>query len=144
MPITVQVKGLSDLVAGLGNFKSKLDEAAAYATAQAGLAFEAQAKRNFQGVHRRVDGHWEPGAHIHGSPDFPNVRTGNLRRSIMTELRQGFGTYSVSVGPTMVYSRAVELGRNGAGYPYMRPAYDKVKPQVTDIFVRAVKRRLAE
>ena len=63
--------------------------------------------------------------------------TGNLRRSIRGErFTTGFANYSAIVGPTMEYSRAVELGGKYApkswrgtsamqGFPYMSPAFKK-------------------
>lgn len=69
----------------------------------------------------------------------PKNRTGNLRRSItQVRSRAGFGMYNATVGPTMKYSRAVEEGGKYAprswhgtsamaGFPYMRPAFEKFK-----------------
>jgi len=64
----------------------------------------------------------------------PMNRTGNLRRSITGyPAKVGFATYSATVGPQMIYSRAVELGGsyaprtwvNGENFPYMAPALKK-------------------
>jgi len=76
------------------------------------------------------------------TPDAPPMnRTGNLRRSIKGEkFKQGFGSYSAVVGPTMVYARRVELGGGnwpeGLKFPYMKPAYEKFMQQgeMTAIF----------
>lgn len=142
--ITLLSTNIGKTISALTAEKDAIEKAAAYAVAQVALSFEAQAKRNFQGVHSRVGNSWKPSGHISGSPDYPNVRTGNLRRSITTTVRTGFGSYSASVSPTMVYARAVELGngRGGAGYPYMEPAYRYVLPQANDIFIRNMLRRL--
>jgi len=47
-----------------------------------------------------------------------NTVTGNLKRSIRTTYRVGFGSYIAEVGPTMIYGRQVEKGggkwRSGA------------------------------
>jgi hypothetical protein len=68
----------------------------------------------------------------------PKNRTGNLRRSIKGfKFATGFARYNAVVGPTMTYSRAVELGGGYApdswqgtsamrGFPYMKPAYVKL------------------
>lgn len=134
----------SNLINALKAKSHNLEMAVSYAVSQTALAVEAQAKRNFQGAHSRRGNSWVPAGHIPGSPDFPNVRTGNLRRSITTTVREGLGSYSAVVGPTMVYARAVELGngRGGAGYPYMEPAYRMMKPQVNRIFRDALLRRM--
>jgi hypothetical protein len=143
--LNVTVKNINAVLSALTAHEEKFEQATAYAVGQVALAFEAQAKRNFQGVHTRSGNSWTPSGHITGSPDYPNVRTGNLRRSITTTFkREGFGSYSASVSPTMVYSRAVELGngKGGAGYPYMEPAYRRVLPQVNTLFVQAAARKL--
>jgi hypothetical protein len=142
--LTMTVKNLSSVLSALTAHMDTYDRATAYGVSQTALAFESQAKRNFQNVHTRVGNSWSPSGHITGSPDYPNVRTGNLRRSIHTTLRPGFGSYTATVSPSMIYSRAVELGngRGGAGYPYMEPAYRQLLPQVNDIFIKAVSRKL--
>jgi hypothetical protein len=90
--------------------KRNVDDASAY------LIREAMA--NFEGAHRKG----EP--HVGGKK--PNVVTGNLRRSILanTAERLGPGRYSRDVGPTAIYARAIELGREGhnGAYPYFAPA----------------------
>jgi len=70
----------------------------------------------------------------------PQNRTGNLRRSIRGEkFREGYATYSAVVGPTMKYSRQVELGGGKWGqdikFPYMSPAFQKFKPYA-EIIIR--------
>ena len=136
--------------------EGKYEKAIAYGVAQTALAFEAQAKRNFKGTRRRVNtkGKWprlDPPYHKGPAGGFPNVVTGQLRRSITTRLVSGYGGgYKATVAPTAIYARAVELGgRNwqgekwhNGGYPYMGPAYKEVVPRVNEIFLRAVARRL--
>jgi hypothetical protein len=73
---------------------------------------------------------------VAGQP--PMNRTGNLRRSIKGfKYTTGYARYNAIVGPTMTYSRAVELGGSYApaswqgtsamrGFPYMKPAYEKL------------------
>ena len=69
----------------------------------------------------------------------PMNRTGNLRRSITgKKAQEGFARYSAEVGPTTVYSRAVELGgaptwKNGEHFPYMKPALQKFQREAMAI-----------
>lgn len=105
---------------GLTEFDKQIMNAAEYAIGQAGFALERQAKINANtGTHKRGEGH------IQGTGPGPNVVTGTLRRSITTEVRYGFGSYIATVGPTVEYARAVELGSpkwRGKRYPYLIPA----------------------
>lgn len=70
----------------------------------------------------------------------PKVRSGNLRRSIIFQKYSiGFANYQAIIGPTMVYSRAVELGgkysprswrgtqAEALGFPFMKPAWQKFR-----------------
>jgi hypothetical protein len=101
---------LSEVLSGVQRKAEQIDMAVAQAIQITGLAVERQAKQNASG---------RPG---------PNVRTGNLRRSITTSMPiKGFGdSYAVVVSATMVYARAVELGhprwKPGVKYPYLGPA----------------------
>jgi len=84
----------------------------------------------------------------------PMNRTGNLRRSIKSrKVRQGFGVYRAEIGPTAVYSRAVEMGGEYAprswrgtsamrGFPYVLPAWKKFKESgmLQEIFSKNVVR----
>jgi hypothetical protein len=106
----VTIPNLSEVISGIQRTAAQIDQAVAQAIQITGLAVERQAKQNASG---------RPG---------PNVRTGNLRRSITTSMPiKGFGdSYSVVVSATMVYARAVELGhprwKPGVKYPYLGPA----------------------
>ena len=110
MTIRVTIPNLSQVISGVQTKAQQIDMAVAQAIQITGLAVERQAKQNASG---------RPG---------PNVRTGNLRRSITTSMPiKGFGdSYSVVVSATMVYARAVELGhprwKLGVKYPYLGPA----------------------
>lgn len=109
MTARINVTNLSEVIQQLESMGKQADEAISYAVHMAGLAVESQAKKNASG---------RPG---------PNVRTGNLRRSITTSSpKKGFSGYSVDVSATMVYARAVELGhprwKPGVKYPYLGPA----------------------
>jgi hypothetical protein len=130
---TITVKNLNQVLAGLTAYEGKLMVAAVYGLSQVAFAVEREAKNG-----------WSP-RHAPGTPTTatrggkPASITGNLRRSIHTEIKQGFGTYVAEVGPTMIYSRRVELEYD---YPYMRPAYVAMKPRANNIFSAAVKRKL--
>jgi hypothetical protein len=117
----ISVVNIREVIAGLKTYEEKVEKAAEFAITRAALAIERQAKLNANtGVHARGEGH------IKGTGPGPNVVTGTLRRSITTEVRYGFGTYIATVGPTVEYARAVELGssrwKSGVRYPYLYPA----------------------
>ena len=73
------------------------------------------------------------------SGEPPMNRTGNLRRSITgKKAQEGFARYSAEVGPTMIYSRAVELGgaptwHDCQHFPYMKPALQKFQREAMAI-----------
>lgn len=118
----------------LGQLKQKVDiaeKAARYALGQVALAVEREAKLNAAtGTHRPG----EPTSAVIGSG--PNIITGNLNRSIHTEIKGFGGGYEALVGPTMVYARAVELFPDGSErYPYLGPAGRKIKPKANQIFL---------
>jgi hypothetical protein len=117
----IVVKNLGQVMAGLTAWGRKVEKAGEIGLTQAALAIERQAKLNANtGVHPRGQGH------IKGTGPGPNVVTGTLRRSITTEVRYGFGSYVATVGPTVEYARAVELGnprwKSGVRYPFLIPA----------------------
>ena len=117
----IVVKNLGQVMAGLTAWERKVEKAGEIGLTQAALAIERQAKLNANtGVHKRGEGH------IKGTGPGPNVVTGTLRRSITTEVRYGFGSYVATVGPTVEYARAVELGnprwKSGVRYPFLIPA----------------------
>lgn len=71
---------------------------------------------------------------ISGFP--PMKRTGDLQRSITgVRYREGFASYSATVGPTIEYGRVLELGGNpnwpaGTKFPYMEPSFQIFRVQV--------------
>lgn len=133
----LSVSGRDELVLALEEKLGEYKAAGLYGLTQVAFAIESAAKKNFDGTHKRGE------RHVPNGTGGPNVVTGALRRSIHTEVREGFGTYTASVFPTMVYSRAVELGgKGGARYPYLMPAAAAIKPQANQIFTAAVKRRM--
>lgn len=87
------------------------DRATRQAVAEGAALIERKAKENSSG---------RPG---------PNVQTGAHRRGIVTEgpARHG-NAWEARIGPTMVYSRRLELGGGnwpaGRKFPYMGPALD--------------------
>lgn len=131
-------------VTGWDEFSAAVDgviaqaDAAAHAVVIDGMSLvEWYAKRNFQGVRRRVKGprgtHIEPPDHIgpKGS-GMPNVISGNLRRSIRSvpAVHVGLGTWAGQVGPTAVYGRRVALQY---GYDFLGPAVETVRPRLQGI-----------
>jgi hypothetical protein len=119
MSARITITNLSDVLAGFQATEDKIELAVQYAISVTGLAVERQAKVNASG---------RPG---------PNVRTGNLRRSITTsQVQKGFtNLYTVNVSATMVYARAVELGhprwKPGVKYPYLGPAASNLQADGT-------------
>jgi hypothetical protein len=107
------------------------DEASRYVVQAGSLMLISQGQKNFQGSHA-------PGEpHVGGS--FPNVVTGNLRRSISADsvLRLGLADYSVNVAPRMDYGRRVEYGYNGSrGYPYFTPAVRTILPEFENLLYK--------
>lgn len=128
-------------VRGLANTIADAQAAGFYALSQVAFAAERQAKLN------AVQGGWhERGTQTPATPGRGPARiTGELQRSIHTEMRKGFGTYEASVFPTMVYSRAVELGSpswsSGVKYPYLIPAGREIEKRANDIFTQAMARK---
>ena len=118
MSVRIEITNLQDVLNSFAKTEDTVELAVQYAITMAGLAVERQAKTNASG---------RPG---------PNVQTGNLRRSITTKARKGFGnTYEAEVSATMVYARAVEFGhprwKPGVKYPYLGPAANTLKANGT-------------
>ena len=154
----VEVRNLSEVVAGMKLTMQELDAAAFYAVGMAGLAVERLAKQNANnGVRtyeKRVSASGRPylkispPKHIGPSGSGPNKVTGELQRHITTmPPRKGFGTYESTVASTMVYARAVELGLpswKGVRYPYLAPAAKTLKDngEMARIFIGALRSKL--
>ena len=123
----MEIKNLAEVLAGLNLTEKKVNDAARYAIGMAAASVERQAKKNANtGTHPRGQGH------IPGTGPGPNVVTGNLRRSIFSRSKVGFGnSYVAEVGASMVYARAVEMGvpewKSGVKYPYLVPAVESLK-----------------
>jgi hypothetical protein len=149
------IKNLKDVLAAIDGVESKIQQGAQVGIMRAGLAVERQAKLNFQGTRsyeKRTSKNGRaylvitPPKHVGGSG--PNTVTGNLKRSIKTTYRVGFGNYIAEVGPTMIYARQVEKGggnwRSGVKYPYLEPAALMLlrNGTINRIFITAVKEKL--
>jgi hypothetical protein len=109
----------------LGNTLKDLDvknlnilTAIEFATTQTGLDAVTVMKSLITGAHKK-------GTPTPSSPGQPPTNiTGNLRRSISSSVKRGFGlSYIATVGPTMIYSRALELGMgdDNVKYPFVLP-----------------------
>jgi hypothetical protein len=127
-----KITNLNEVLAGIEITSDKIETAARYAIGQVGLAVEREVKVTLNNnPHSKVRSGWSPAGHIGGPGTPPNRRTGNLMSSVRTETRQGFGTYTASVFPTMIYARRLEVGLN---YPYLRPTAEKMRPRIKAIF----------
>ena len=140
------VKNLQEVLAAIGASQTQIEKGAKIGIAQAGLAIERQAKLNANtGTRVRVGSKIVPARHIGPSGMGPNVITGTLRRSIRTDVRYGFDTYVATVGPTVEYARAVEVGspiwKSGVKYPYLEPAALSLirSGKLRTIFIGAIK-----
>lgn len=149
------IKNLSEVLAAIDGSKDKIEQGAQIGIMRAGLAVERQAKLNFQGTRsytKKVSRNGNPyivtspNKHVGGS--FPNTVTGNLKRSIKTTYRVGFGSYIAEIGPTMIYARQVEKGggnwKSGVKYPYLEPAALTLlrNGTINRVFTTAIKEKL--
>jgi len=148
MTNSIRVDGLGETLRILGANADSMEKAAAYALGQVAFQVERQAKLNASGPVRKryATGVIDPPRHIGWEGKGPNVISGALRRSITTTIRrEGFGDYTASVYPTMIYARAVELGhrrwKSGVKYPYLIPAAEMIRPKMTQIFMAAYLRK---
>lgn len=127
-----RITNLNEVLRGLNKTESKIEEAARHGIAQVGLAVEREVKITLNNnPHSRTRSGWVPAGHIGGPGTPPNRRSGNLMSSVRTEVRQGYGTYTASVFPTMIYARRLEVGLN---YPYLRPTAVRMRPRIKAIF----------
>lgn len=108
--------GVSEFVAALEAMDARVEVATRTAVANSALMIQRQAQTNASG---------RPG---------PNVRSGTLRRSFRVDGPHRIGTgWEARIGPTVIYSRRVELGFDGTDsigriyhqppYPYFGPAW---------------------
>jgi hypothetical protein len=129
----------------LGQFRGSMEDYEAAAMGALGyvaLGLEADAKRMSQ-----AGGSHPAGTKTPASPGGPPAAiTGNLTRSIVASPTvKGFNGYEATVGPGMVYARALEFGnplwKSGVRYPYMAPALEMFRPKVEGIFLQEFKTR---
>jgi hypothetical protein len=150
----IVITNLEDVLKAIDGAATKIEQGAQIGIMRAGLEIERRAKKNFVGtrkykimtskrgnVYLKID----PPRHTGGQ--FPNVVTGNLRRSITTSFTRGMGKYTATVGSSMIYARSVEKGNKqnpALKYPYLEPAaLDAVRSGVLQrIFVYAISEKL--
>ena len=150
----IVITNLDDVLKAIDGAATKIEQGAQIGIMRAGLEIERRAKKNFVGarkykmmtskkgnVYLKID----PPRHTGGQ--FPNVVTGNLRRSIHTTFTRGMGKYTATVGSSMIYARSVEKGNKqnpALKYPYLEPAaLDAVRSGVLQrIFVYAISEKL--
>ena len=122
--------GLREIGAAFGEFTQRMDDAMKEAVVEAASAIEKSAKARAPVRTRQA-----PVGH----------RGGTLRRGITQTAPSKKGeSWSASVGPTVIYSRRIELGFKGPdalgrvynqeANPYFVPAVDEVTPRLGEIF----------
>ncbi len=117
--------GIKEVQAAMIKVAAEADTAAKEALVKVGADVVKRAMGDFQGSHKKGQ------PHVGG--DFPNIVTGNLRRSIhmAKPVREGVGDWSLKVGFGTVYGMAIEFGnpRTGARpYPFFTPAVEASQP----------------
>lgn len=127
--------GVNEAIAAFREMDQRVDIATMKTTIQVGAELEARAKANFEGAHRRGQ------PRVPNADNKPNIVTGTLRRSIRaTTTGRIAAGYTISVGPSTVYGRRVELGFKGTdsmGRNYNQPAYPYFGPAVREVRLRA-------
>lgn len=130
---TIHWHGLTEWNAALRTAEDGINKANRAAIVTLGAMAEREAKANFVGSHRRGM------PHVGGVR--PNVVTGNLRRSITQTGAQpcGIASWKTTIYPSAIYSRAVELGRQGhnGAYPFFGPAIRIVRNRADAIMFAA-------
>lgn len=148
------IANLDDVLKAIDGIGDKVEQGAAVGIMRAGLEVERRAKKNFVGTRtyklmtsKSGKAYLKISPPRHTGGQFPNVVTGNLRRSIHTTFVRGMGKYTATVGSSMIYARSVEKGNRtnpAIKYPYLEPAaLDAVRSGVLQrIFVYAIKEKL--
>jgi hypothetical protein len=128
-------KGFKELDAALLRGQGQAAMAARSAVEVASMTLIREAQANFSGAHKRGK------PHVPNPNNYPNVVTGNLRRSIHSDgiRMEAPGMVSTRVGPTARYGRAIELGRPGhnSAYPYFGPAVKRLRPVLATMAARS-------
>lgn len=132
------VEGIPEVQAALKAMLAKARQANRNTVREVGQTLEKATKRTLTtSSHPRGT----PTPSMPGEP--PSLVSGNLRRSVLTRGPYSTGDgYSVTVGPTAIYSRIHELGgETGRGVqlparPYLGPAWESVLPLIPEIAAR--------
>ncbi|MGR3875812.1 hypothetical protein ACUXZZ_45585 (plasmid) [Streptomyces graminifolii] len=127
----VEVIGVSELTAALGEMFTAVNAATRTATAQTSHLVERSVKETLA-----------TSSHPRGTPtpsrpgEPPSLITGTLRRSVtvLGPIPLGLGRWESQIGPTAVYARVQELGgptgRGGATVlpprPFVQPTYERL------------------
>jgi hypothetical protein len=137
--LTIDAKGFNDSMDAL---IKRINEATKKAVGIGAILIQANARANFEGSHPRGK------PHVGGNKPNVQIPGGKLRESISlipeSPVMLGPGKYTISVAPTMIYGRRVELGFTGTDslgrhfnqppYPYLQPGVDKALPVIPRIF----------
>lgn len=118
---------------------ARVEAATGAAAYEAGHVIERGMKQQITGGHPKGT---KTGASPGGPPE--NI-SGTLRRSIMTDfpVSVGGGMFEVTVGPTVIYARHVDLGGprwpDGVSYPYVQAGANLAidSGQVEAVFLRS-------
>jgi len=135
----IDAKGFNDSMDAL---IKRINDATRKAVGTGAILIQANARQNFEGSHPRGK------PHVGGNKPNVQIPGGKLRESISlipeSPVMLGPGKYTISVAPTVIYGRRVELGFHGAdsrgrvydqqGYPYLQPGVDKALPVIPRIF----------
>lgn len=142
----LEVRGLQQIPEALTRKAAALEVATRVAT---GLAAHIVERHTKDLLRRTVHKRHTPTPSQPGEP--PARVSGDLGRSISVAGPTGVaGTFRASVGPTMIYGRIQELGGvTGRGHashlparPYLRPALDASREEITTLFFTAWRRAL--
>jgi len=113
-------------------------------------AITAMATEATRAIKSEIKGHHPMGTPTPSSAGSPPTNvTGNLRRSVRFEVKQmGFGDYYAVAGPTAIYGRALEMGRDdwgGVNYPFVAPAKQKLMSsgKLKQIYTDSIRAALA-
>jgi hypothetical protein len=107
--LSFEFMGVAEFIAALDVLGEEMSKATRKGLVKSGGKLEARAKQNASG---------RPG---------PNVVSGNNRRGIGVVVQPrpwGAHGWEMQLGPTMIYSRRIELGWHGSmTYPFFGPAF---------------------
>lgn len=134
--MSFEILGLTEFFGALTQIGSDVDQGSRRGVVRAAAEIEDNAKQNASG---------SPG---------PEVERGTLRRGIRHKaVTRGAGLeWRTEVGPTVIYSRRVELGFHGAdalgriynqeAKPYFTPAWDDTAKRLVEIYAEEWRRAL--